>query len=293
MQTGNGSAPRVSVIIPVYNQRAYLPYTIVSILKQTLRDLELILVDDGSTDGASDVVDAFARRDSRVRVVHQANAGISAAMNRGLAMARSAYIGRIDGDDLALPERFAMQAAFLDAHPRVGVVGGSMYYTDSENRKRGQRRYPIDRNQLHAGILIDQVIAGPTPLFRRSVLEAAGAWRSEFDFAEDYDLAIRMSEKAELANLPAYVVIYRRHEQQTTTLRRQRQKALAMVARIAARLRRSGLPDPIVPGTVMDASLADWLPISRAEAEALRAQFLKAEAVGHGREPPSPVVAVG
>ncbi len=107
---------RLSIIIPVYNVAAWLPETIDSVLAQTYRDFELILVDDGATDGSSEICDRYAARDSRVRVIHQKNAGVSAARNAGVAAARGDYIGFTDSDDIIERDMYAVMMGLAEKH---------------------------------------------------------------------------------------------------------------------------------------------------------------------------------
>ena len=100
--------PRLSVIVPVYNVETFLPACIDSILSQTFRDLELILIDDGSPDACGRICDKYAEKDTRVRVIHQENRGVSAARNAGLQIASGEYIGFVDPDDWITPEMYAM-----------------------------------------------------------------------------------------------------------------------------------------------------------------------------------------
>ena len=110
--------PRISVVMSVYNNAPYLAHAIESILTQTLTDFEFLIVNDGSTDGSGDIIDRLAAEDARIKPMHQANAGLIVSLNRMIKEARAPLIARMDGDDVALPERFERQVAFLDAnHP--------------------------------------------------------------------------------------------------------------------------------------------------------------------------------
>ena len=115
------TSPLVSVVLPVRNGAADLPKAIDTILAQTFTDFELIVVNDGSTDGTAAVLDAI--RDPRVRVVHQENMGLAAALNRGISLARGRYIARQDHDDWAKPTRLEKQVAFMEANPDCALVG--------------------------------------------------------------------------------------------------------------------------------------------------------------------------
>lgn len=144
----NETAPRVSVICSVYNGIEHVDKAVPSILAQTLTDFEFLIVDDGSDDGTSEFLAQLAERDQRVRLFRRERVGLAWAVNHALQFARAPYVARQDFDDLSYPERLAEQVAFLDAHPRVGMVG-SWYVLDDANRdERYIRRWPTDDKDL-------------------------------------------------------------------------------------------------------------------------------------------------
>lgn len=268
--------PRVSVMVAAYNAVRFVARTLESVLTQTMRDLELIVVDDGSTDGTGAIIDAYASRDARIRVEHQPNAGRPKALNRAIAMARGKYIARLDADDIALPDRLEKQAAFLDANPEVSIVGGLMRGIDENDRKLGTYQYPVEPAAVRALAArgLPGLVPGPTPMARPEFVKSLGGFRTTFDLAQDYDLVLRALERTEVANLNTVVVYYRFSPGQATAKHARRQSALAEVARISARLRKAGKPDPVVDGLHIDATTVDRLGLEPAETERLRKMFL-------------------
>ncbi len=211
-------APRVSVVMPVYNAQSYVEAACRSILNQTLRDLELIVVDDGSTDGSGAILDRLADEDPRLHLVRRPNTGITGALNDGLAAARAPLIARMDADDLAHPERLQKQASHLDAHPDIGLLGCAWTTCTADGR-----RIPPDAHllrvwasgpeaiaaRLNAG---HNVIAHPTAMFRRQAFEAAGGhYDPAYETAEDYECWLRMSRITRIASLPEPLLDYRVH----------------------------------------------------------------------------------
>jgi glycosyltransferase involved in cell wall biosynthesis len=276
MSAASSRTPRISVIVPAYNAFRFVGRALESILTQTMTDFELVVIDDGSTDGTGAIIDAYAARDPRMRVEHQANAGRPKALNRAIALARGNYIARMDADDIALPDRLQRQAAFLDLHPEVGIVGGSIKAIDETERKLNTFKYPVAPSAIRAQAATGSpmLIAGPTPMARREFLISLGGFRTTFEFAQDYDLALRALEKSDLANLDAVVVYYRFSSGQVSQKHSRRQSALAEVARISARLRKEGKPDPVVDGLHIDATSVERLGLDPAETERLRKLFL-------------------
>lgn len=247
------TTPRVSAIMTVYNTARWVARAIDSLLTQTYRDIEIILVDDGSTDDSAQIAQAAVARDKRVRFAACAHAGIASASNQAIGMARGEYIAVLDSDDIALPDRFARQVTWLDAHPDVAVLGGAMVTMDEDERKQRTVRYVTAPSDLRKAVMSYSPIAHPAAMMRRHVITAIGGYRSTFEPAQDYDLWLRVSEQAELANLPAVLTYHRHHPGQTSVTQGRRQAALADLARAVAAARRSGRPDPVPAGFVATA----------------------------------------
>lgn len=210
----DNSAPRVSVIMPVYNGMPYLPLALDSILQQTFRDLELIVIDDGSTDATSEVLSAYAARDRRVRVLTlPQNRGIIAALNRGLDAARGEFIARMDADDVALPQRFERQVAFLDAHPDHVVVGSSTSFIDSVGRVTFRDTYwrEVAHWELEWIAHFFTAMMHPTAMFRGApVRDKALRYDERCRHAEDMDFFARMLMRGKGAILPEPLLQVRR-----------------------------------------------------------------------------------
>jgi glycosyltransferase involved in cell wall biosynthesis len=192
-------APRVSVVIPVFNAAPTLPCSIGSIGAQTFRDWELIAVDDGSTDGSAAWLEELARREPRLRLVRQTHDGIVAALNAGLAVARGEFIARMDADDESFPDRLAGQTAFLDARPEIGVVGSLVEYGGDRAANEGYALHVDWLNTLTSpesialNRFVESPFAHPSVMFRRELIARHGGYR-EGDFPEDYELWLRWLE---------------------------------------------------------------------------------------------------
>lgn len=209
------STPLISVVMPVYNAERYLRIAVDSILAQTVSDFELIAVDDGSKDKSKAILDAYAAKDPRVRVISRPNTGIVGALNDGLAAARGEFIARMDGDDWVTPDRFAKQLALLRAHPEYVCVGSQFNYMDSKGalikwspRETDPKKVEQTLLEGDGGALIHPVIMG-----RRSAFEAAGGYRAEAQWVEDFDLYLRLARIGQLSNVPEVLLHYRYHTQ--------------------------------------------------------------------------------
>ena len=253
---------RVSVLMPVRNGERHLAEAVDSVLAQSFRDFELVVVDDASTDRTPEVLAGFG--DARLRVVRSDEPlGLAPALRRLTAEARGELLSRMDADDVMLPDRLERQVAFLDAHPEVALVGGAAVEIDGEGRELRVVRYPSDPGRELGR---RNTIAHPTVLMRRAAVEEAGGYRNIP--VEDYDLWLRLAERQGLANLQEPVLRYRRHAGQYSVTAVRRQALGALAARAAAEARRAGRPDPLAGEPAVTPELLASLGIGRLRVEA-------------------------
>lgn len=206
--------PLVSVIVPVYDGAAYVAEGVGSALAQTWPAVEVIVVDDGSRDATPAIVDGLALRDPRVRVLHQANAGPSAARNAGLERARGAYVAFLDADDRLLPDKLADQVAALEADRSVDLVYGDVHYVEDRNGRvwdprRGAPPLPFERLLLYRNWF-----APPAPLLRRRLVDAVGGFDPAMRTSEDWDYWLRCLRHSDFRYVPGVVAHYRLHGEQ-------------------------------------------------------------------------------
>lgn len=207
--------PVVSVVIPVYNGGRYLADAIQSVLDQTYRDFEVVVVDDGSTDDSEAVAKGFGEA---IRYLHQANGGVCKARNAGIAAAHGAYIAFLDQDDLWLPNKLAEQVTYLENHREIAAV-----YCQCKVTGEGWLRSDVYYTELVKDDIIG-VISGPcllmtTTLFRKDVLGKIGGFDEMLVGAggEDMDLTVRLKQVAQVAYLPTVLAEYRMHGSNNST----------------------------------------------------------------------------
>ena len=255
---GGVSGPRVSVVMPVRDAERFLREALDSILAQTLADLELIVVDDGSADSTPAILEEAAGRDPRVRLRRQEPGGLTVALNAGCALARAPLIARMDGDDVMLADRLERQAAFLDEHHDIALLGGGIVLVDEDgreiDREPGRERLDfLERNELtHASIVM-----------RTEAFRALGGYR--LDQSEDYDLWLRFDERYGVAALAEPVIRYRLHGGNYSVTKLERQALGFLCVRAAALARRRGEPDPLDGVERLDVDLLERVGVPRSE----------------------------
>jgi glycosyltransferase involved in cell wall biosynthesis len=211
-KTVKDTMPTISVLMPVYNAEGYLREAVESILNQTLPDFEFVIVDDGSTDKSLAILQEYAAQEARIVLISRANTGAAGALNDGLAMCRGEFIARMDADDVAFPERFERQVAFLKSHPQVVAVGSSHLDIDVDGAPIGVVRRESDRAKLREQMLRSGGVglAAPTAMIRKAAILAIGGYRKEYNLFEDRDLSLRLLTQGELANLDEVLLKFRK-----------------------------------------------------------------------------------
>jgi glycosyltransferase involved in cell wall biosynthesis len=212
----------ISVIMAVYNNEKYLREAIDSILKQSFREFELIIIDDCSTDSSELIINEYGKLDSRL-VIHRQhmNSGVAIARNVGLQLSQGEYIALMDSDDISLPDRLEKQYRFIKAHPEIGVVGGGAEIVDSDGNHLSMLHFPETNLMISWSLCYYDPIVNPTVMMRRNIVRDAGGYfdlRKSLDeyYPEDYDLWTRLSEKTSLYNLSDVVLKLRKHGKNIT-----------------------------------------------------------------------------
>ncbi len=200
-------SPAISALMSVYNGAPWVREAVESVLTQTASDLELIVVDDGSTDATPELLGAI--RDARLRVERQSRAGLTRSLNRALQFSTAPLVARMDADDVALPERFARQLDFLERHPEVGLLGTGCQEISPSGEVVRTVTPPADDGAIRRALIRANPFIHSSVVMRRAALEAVGNYDETLPVAQDYDLWIRMSRVTRLANLPDPLVLRR------------------------------------------------------------------------------------
>ncbi|MDE2598242.1 MAG: glycosyltransferase family 2 protein [Rhodocyclaceae bacterium] len=219
-------------MMPVYNGAPWLPEAIDCVLSQTLPDFELIIIDDGSKDDSWAIISAFS--DSRIRAIRQSNKGLAATLNIGLGLARAPYVARQDQDDWMHPERLARQYAFMEANPRVAMVGTWAEIRIGDKPDGRFHRHPVSSDVLRLRLLFDNPFVHSSLLLRADAARALGGYSEDKSRQppEDYEFWSRIARDYDVANLPEVLTVYR--EMPTSMSRTGENPFLPKVLRISA-----------------------------------------------------------
>jgi len=259
------SPPTVSVVMSVYNAEAFLPQAIESILGQTLREFEFLVIDDGSTDKTSEILAEYVNRDGRMRVLRHENKGRAASLNIGIQLSKSPYVARMDADDISLPHRLKEQFEFMERHPAVGLLSGSYERINAEGQLLDTVRLLPRDEEIRIAMFVNNPMCHPAAMIRREVAIACGGYRKVLLDADDYDLWLRMSERSQLANLEQPILQYRVHSKQASIVNSRHQMLCVLAARTAAAFRKQGRPDPLSEVEEITPELLRKLGVAKAE----------------------------
>jgi hypothetical protein len=238
-----------TVVMTVYNGGSYLIPALESILTQSIRDFEFLIVDDGSTDGSTGTLEEYARRDSRIRLIRQENAGTIPSLIKACGLVTTPYIARMDADDISAPDRFERQLDFLGRNREVALLGGAAEYINDAGEVLSTVEPPTSDDDIRARLATENVFVSSAVVMRRDALVMVGGYRRAFLYAEDYDLWLRIAERHKVANLAGVLVSYRVHRKQATTKGLEQQLLSAIGARVSARMRQTPGKDPFDEST--------------------------------------------
>jgi glycosyltransferase involved in cell wall biosynthesis len=206
--------PLVSVVMTVYNVDEYLAESIESILNQTFRNFEFIIICDEPSDKAREIINNYQKNDNRINVIYQKKVGLVASAKIGCSIAKGKYIARMDADDISLPNRFEREVAFMDANPRIGVCGTWLKTFGSD--KKDIWAPPTEHDDIFAEMLFECMIYQPTVIIRKDVIFSLREFYDEtFKFAEDMEYWSRLVNLGvKIANIGEVFLLYRIHEKQ-------------------------------------------------------------------------------
>jgi len=203
--------PFVSVVMPVYNNEKYVEESILSIINQDYSNMEIIIIDDHSTDNSWNIIKEYAIKDKRIIPIrNEKNMKIPKTRNKAYKICKGKYIVIQDGDDVSLPTRISKQVQFMENNPEYAVIGSDMLVIDESSNIIGKRSYESNYKKIKRIITRINPIPQPTVIIRKDVLNEIGYYNEEYVRCSDYDLWIRIARKYKISILNDYLVKYRR-----------------------------------------------------------------------------------
>ncbi|MBU4477612.1 MAG: glycosyltransferase [Candidatus Omnitrophica bacterium] len=228
---------KVTVLMSVYNGQRYLAGAMESILNQSFKDFEFLIVNDGSMDRTAEILQGYS--DCRIKIINnEKNIGLTKSLNEGAQIARGKYIARMDADDISLPERLEKQVVFLDEHADVALVGTNFLHINAQGEQLTTVVVPTQNDELQEKLLKQNCFCHGSVMFRRDVFDEIGYYSEEFKYAQDYDLFLRIAEHFNIANLKEVLYRWRLDEGAISITNRSEQERYAFLARELARQRR-------------------------------------------------------
>lgn len=202
------SLPKVSVIMSVYNGMPFLKDAVKSILNQTYKNFEFIIVDDASKDKTWSYLKSL--KDPRVKIIkNKKNLGLAASLNIALRLAQGDYVARMDADDVSLPKRFETQVRFLKSHQDIDLCGTWVDLIDDKRVRIGEKKYPIKDKDIKKVLNWYSAIIHPTFMARKKVYRKLKGYNPKFDLAEDYEFLLRAKREYKMANIPQKLLLWR------------------------------------------------------------------------------------
>jgi glycosyltransferase involved in cell wall biosynthesis len=220
----------ISVVLPNYNGQNFLGASIESILGQDFSDFEFLILDDGSTDFSKEIIMKYANYDKRIKPFFLEKMGLVDILNFGIDQSRNKFIARMDGDDIALPDRFSKQLEYFD-DPNIGLVGSGTYLVDEMGKFIKYGNYPYD-GYINDVLTSGCFVAHPSVIFYRDLFYKAGRYSNKFIYAEDYELWMRMSKITKLKNAKERLLILRQHINSTTIKNFPHQQMVDLIIKI-------------------------------------------------------------
>ncbi|POB13205.1 glycosyltransferase [Halobacteriovorax sp. DA5] len=206
---------QISVVMSVYNNVDFLKESIESILTQSFKDFEFVIINDGSTDGSDKIIESYAKKDKRIKYISRENKGLIASLNEGIINSKGKYIARMDGDDIAHPDRFKIQYNFLEQNNDIDICGTWLERFTTDPKKSTNWKFPLNDKDLKTLLIFSTPFAHPTIMMRKSIFQP---YDENFKNVEDYELWFRLSDNNKYANIPKYLLKYRYHQESVSRI---------------------------------------------------------------------------
>ena len=227
--------PKISVLMSVYNSEKYLNYSIESILSQSFKDYEFIIIDDGSTDDSLKIIESYKQKDKRIIIIHNTkNIGTTKSLNKGLLIAKGKYIARMDADDWSYPDRLQKQYEFMQNNPDIGVSGGTIDVCNESLLVQNIRRYPLTDKLIREIIFLYSPFAHSATIWKSELMKLVGGYNQNIPLSQDCELYFKIGKHAKFGNLNIKLIKLRMHKKSSSISKDFLQEKYAIYARIKA-----------------------------------------------------------
>jgi glycosyltransferase involved in cell wall biosynthesis len=236
--------PKVTVLMSVYNGEKYLQEAIDSILGQTFKDFEFLIINDGSTDNTAEILESY--NNPRIKIINnEKNIGLTKSLNKGLKLARGEYIARQDADDISLSTRFKEELKFFEKNSNVALVGTDYFLINEKDEIIHTVNCFIENSKLKEKLLEGNQFGHGSIMFKKECVEKVGMYREEFKFAQDFDFTLRISEEFDVANIPKSLYKWRINIDSVSVKKKSLQDKYALLAIEMAKERRHSGKDKL------------------------------------------------
>lgn len=228
---------KISVLMPVYNSQKYLGLAIDSILNQTFKDFQFIIVDDGSTDKTWQIIKTYSQKDNRIVALRNPiNLNTSSALNKGLAKVKGKYVVRMDADDWSYPDRLESQYKYMESHPKVGVSGGAVEVCNEKLQRINKRNYPLTDVDVRKIIFHYSPFAHPATIWRTNIIKKVNGYNENIPYSQDAEVYFKVGQFSKFGNIKKTVIKLRMHDKSSSFSKDRLQEIFAIYARIKALL---------------------------------------------------------
>jgi glycosyltransferase involved in cell wall biosynthesis len=232
--------PKISIIMPVYNSEKYLKDSIESIINQTFRDFEFIIINDGSTDNSLKIIKEYTKLDERIKIIDQKNTGVSYSRNMGIKKSTGEYVAFIDSDDIWLENKLELQLAEFILNKDLKICGTWAIVIDELGEEKRKFEYPpVDDKSIKLNSIYKNPFITSSVMIKKDILNPNELFKIDMRLAEDYEFITRYIHKNKCKNISKYIVKYRIHKNNSdnTLLKKMKFKIIAMKVRLVAILR--------------------------------------------------------
>ena len=206
----NTSYSKISVIMSIYNGERHLKEAVDSILNQTFKNFEFIIINDGSTDRTGRILKKYRKQDDRIKIINnKKNIGLTKSLNKGIRFSQGKYIARMDADDISLPKRLEKQLNFMEEHPKIGAVGCWYYLIDKNSKIFKKIQPPINFFKIKKAFINSSPIIHPGSMIKKIFLEKINLYDEKFKYSQDRDLWLRIMKYCQLAVIPEFLLKFR------------------------------------------------------------------------------------